>query len=127
MKRGKRSACPFCIENYGTSTRSTVRFLRFVSDKEVQVSELEKSKRERKFKHLKELTSASAAGEVRGVRYPRLQNGKDQYFLLQEALPRAEIYKGKNTVVYRISGQLTYINGLAHKRYPRSLVSDWFG
>jgi len=51
MKRGKRSACPFCIENYGTSTRSTVRFLRFVSDKEVQVSELEKSKRERKFKH----------------------------------------------------------------------------
>jgi len=96
MKRGKRSACPFCIENYGTSTRSTVRFLRFVSDKEVQVSELEKSKRERKFKHLKELTSASAAGE--------------------EALPRAEIYKGKNTVVYRISGQLTYINGLAHKR-----------
>jgi MFS superfamily sulfate permease-like transporter len=31
-------------------------------------------------------------------------------------VPRSEVHKGKNAAVYRISGQLTYINGFAHKR-----------
>jgi SulP family sulfate permease len=72
---------------------------KFVSDKEIQVGEVEKSKRERKKKHLQEL---------KGV------EGEDQE--AQPIVPRSEVHKGKNAAVYRISGQLTYINGFAHKK-----------
>lgn len=73
---------------------------KFVSDKEIQVGEVEKSKRERKKQHLKELKSAAA----------------DEDQEAQPIVPRSEVHKGKNAAVYRISGQLTYINGFAHKK-----------
>jgi SulP family sulfate permease len=73
---------------------------KFVSDKEIQVGEVEKSKRERKKQHLKELKSAAA----------------DEDQEARPVVPRSEVHKGKNAAVYRISGQLTYINGFAHKR-----------
>lgn len=38
-------------------------------------------------------------------------------------IPQAEVFKSKHAAVYRISGQLTYINGLGHKRRLRMFRS----
>mgnify|MGYP001029729905 CR=1 FL=1 len=97
---------------------------KFVSDKEIQVGEVEKSKRERKKQHLKELKSAAADEDVRTHSSPAspcptlnrcVYGGVQQE--AQPIVPRSEVHKGKNAAVYRISGQLTYINGFAHKKY----------
>jgi len=95
----------------------------YVSDKEIIVKEKELEVEIQRETHLKSLQDPSAVPPAE--REVDVEVGEDgEGGDGSGDIPRVEYHEGIKTVIYRISGQLTYINGYSHRTRLTTSFSD---
>jgi len=94
---------------------------KYVSDREIIVKERELEIEIQRETHLKSLEDPSSSTKEAEIDVEARDNGEDGE---EGEVPRVEYHESIKAVIYRISGQLTYINGFSHRTRLTMSFSD---